>query len=182
MLVAQSAAALHADALVGVGAAARRRPPRHRHGRRAYAVCLGPSAGNSSYLLDLPRHRPGPRRASGRGCSPGGSSGRRSASSRAEITGLAEHREAMLYGIAEGVVALDPHERITLVNDVARRLLDLPGARGRDAPRRPARSRPRLRDVLRRRHGPTNDAGDGATTRPGRRATRSSSAGAGCSS
>ena len=43
-----------------------------------------------------------------------------------EITGLAEHREALLYGIAEGVVALDPHERITLVNDVARRLLDLP--------------------------------------------------------
>ena len=43
-----------------------------------------------------------------------------------EITGLAEHREALLYGIAEGVVALDPHERVTLVNDVARRLLDLP--------------------------------------------------------
>lgn len=43
-----------------------------------------------------------------------------------EITGLAEHREALLYGIAEGVVALDPHDRITLVNDVARRLLDLP--------------------------------------------------------
>jgi sensor histidine kinase regulating citrate/malate metabolism len=43
-----------------------------------------------------------------------------------EITGLAEHREALLYGIAEGVVALDPHERITLVNDVARKLLDLP--------------------------------------------------------
>ena len=32
----------------------------------------------------------------------------------------------MLYGIAEGVVALDPQHRITLVNDVARRLLDLP--------------------------------------------------------
>jgi sensor histidine kinase regulating citrate/malate metabolism len=43
-----------------------------------------------------------------------------------EITGLAEHREALLYGIAEGVVALDPHQRVTLVNDVARRLLDLP--------------------------------------------------------
>ena len=43
-----------------------------------------------------------------------------------EITGLAEHREALLYGIAEGVIALDPHDRITLVNDVARRLLDLP--------------------------------------------------------
>ncbi|MEU6860673.1 sensor histidine kinase [Glycomyces sp. NPDC046736] len=44
-----------------------------------------------------------------------------------EIAGLAEHREAMLYGIAEGVVALDPQHRVTLVNDVGRRLLDLPG-------------------------------------------------------
>ncbi|MGW4387771.1 ATP-binding protein [Streptomyces sp. NPDC004685] len=43
-----------------------------------------------------------------------------------EIAGLAEHREAMLYGIAEGVVALDPQLRLTLVNDVGRRLLDLP--------------------------------------------------------
>jgi len=43
-----------------------------------------------------------------------------------EITGLVEHREALLYGIAEGVIALDPQRRITLVNDVARRLLDLP--------------------------------------------------------
>ncbi|EHR50732.1 signal transduction histidine kinase regulating citrate/malate metabolism [Saccharomonospora marina XMU15] len=44
-----------------------------------------------------------------------------------EIAGLAEHREAMLYGIAEGVIALDPHHRVTLVNEVARTLLDLPG-------------------------------------------------------
>ncbi|MFB8271719.1 ATP-binding protein [Streptomyces sp. NPDC055955] len=43
-----------------------------------------------------------------------------------EIAGLAEHREAMLHGIAEGVVALDPQLRLTLVNDVGRRLLDLP--------------------------------------------------------
>ncbi|WP_105969057.1 sensor histidine kinase [Streptomyces geranii] len=43
-----------------------------------------------------------------------------------EIAGLAEHREAMLFGIAEGVVALDPHLRLTLVNEVGRRLLDLP--------------------------------------------------------
>ncbi|TQK43561.1 sensor histidine kinase regulating citrate/malate metabolism [Streptomyces sp. SLBN-118] len=43
-----------------------------------------------------------------------------------EIAGLAEHREAMLYGIAEGVVALDPQLRLTLVNAVGRRLLDLP--------------------------------------------------------
>lgn len=43
-----------------------------------------------------------------------------------EIAGLAEHREAMLYGIAEGVIALDPQLRLTLVNEVGRRLLDLP--------------------------------------------------------
>ncbi|WP_406265515.1 ATP-binding protein [Streptomyces sp. NBC_00191] len=43
-----------------------------------------------------------------------------------EIAGLAEHREAMLYGIAEGVIALDPQLRLTLVNAVGRRLLDLP--------------------------------------------------------
>lgn len=43
-----------------------------------------------------------------------------------EIAGLAEHREAMLYGIAEGVIALDPGARLTLVNDMGRRLLDLP--------------------------------------------------------
>ncbi|MEV2213563.1 ATP-binding protein [Streptomyces sp. NPDC050997] len=43
-----------------------------------------------------------------------------------EIAGLAEHREAMLYGLAEGVIALDPQHRLTLVNDMGRRLLDLP--------------------------------------------------------
>ncbi|WP_369169133.1 ATP-binding protein [Streptomyces sp. R28] len=43
-----------------------------------------------------------------------------------EIAGLAEHREAMLFGIAEGVVALDPQQRLTLVNAVGRGLLDLP--------------------------------------------------------
>ncbi|MFF0371882.1 ATP-binding protein [Micromonospora sp. NPDC005087] len=43
-----------------------------------------------------------------------------------EIAGLAEHREALLHGIAEGVIALDPQLRITLVNAVGRRLLDLP--------------------------------------------------------
>jgi two-component system, CitB family, sensor kinase len=65
-----------------------------------------------------------------------------------EITGLAESREAMLFGLAEGVVALDTHERITLVNNVAQRLLDLPehavGMRLDDLP-----IGPRLRDVLR---------------------------------
>ena len=44
-----------------------------------------------------------------------------------EIAGLVEHREAMLHGMKEGVIALDPHERVTLANDSARTLLDLPG-------------------------------------------------------
>ena len=43
-----------------------------------------------------------------------------------EIVGLAEHREAMLHGIKEGVVAVDPEGRITLANDEAIRLLGLP--------------------------------------------------------
>lgn len=44
----------------------------------------------------------------------------------AEITGLVEHREAMLHGLKEGVLAVDPHQRVTLVNDSARVLLGLP--------------------------------------------------------
>src|SRR6476661_3144055 len=75
----------------------------------------------------------------------------------AEITGLAESREAMLFGLAEGVVALDTNERITLVNNVAQRLLDLPehvvGMRLDDLP-----IGPRLRDVL--RGVPDADASD----------------------
>ncbi len=43
-----------------------------------------------------------------------------------EITGLVENREAMLHGLKEGVVALDPNERITVANDSARELLSLP--------------------------------------------------------
>ena len=43
-----------------------------------------------------------------------------------EITGLVENREAMLQGLKEGVVALDPHERITVANASARSLLGLP--------------------------------------------------------
>ncbi|WP_345502788.1 sensor histidine kinase [Pedococcus ginsenosidimutans] len=76
-----------------------------------------------------------------------------------EITGLAEHREALLYGIAEGVVALDPHQRITLVNDVARRLLDLPEhAAGMSL--RDLRVEGRLLDVL---TGTGPDGGDPGT-------------------
>lgn len=43
-----------------------------------------------------------------------------------EITGLVEHREAMLHGLKEGVIGLDVGARITLVNDSARELLSLP--------------------------------------------------------
>jgi two-component system, CitB family, sensor kinase len=44
-----------------------------------------------------------------------------------EITGLVEHRDAMLHGIREGVVGLDLRGRVTLVNDEAVRLLRIPG-------------------------------------------------------
>ena len=45
-----------------------------------------------------------------------------------EIAGLLEQREAMLHGIREGVLALDPAGRVTIANDEARRLLGLPAA------------------------------------------------------
>jgi two-component system CitB family sensor kinase len=44
-----------------------------------------------------------------------------------EIAGLLSEREAMLHGVREGVVTLDVTERVTLVNDEARRLLRLGG-------------------------------------------------------
>jgi two-component system, CitB family, sensor kinase len=43
-----------------------------------------------------------------------------------EIAGLVEHREALVHGVKEGVIALDPQQRITVVNDSARELLQLP--------------------------------------------------------
>ncbi|MFL6134888.1 MAG: ATP-binding protein [Nocardioidaceae bacterium] len=43
-----------------------------------------------------------------------------------EIAGLVEHREALVHGVKEGVIALDPQRRITVVNDSARQLLQLP--------------------------------------------------------
>ena len=45
----------------------------------------------------------------------------------AEITGLVEHRDAMLHGIREGILGLDLQGRVTLVNDEALRLLRIPG-------------------------------------------------------
>lgn len=43
-----------------------------------------------------------------------------------EIRGLAEYREALLTGIKEGVLALDAHGRITLVNAEGHQMLRLP--------------------------------------------------------
>ncbi|NAZ85371.1 sensor histidine kinase [Kineococcus indalonis] len=43
-----------------------------------------------------------------------------------EIASLATHREAVLRGIREGVLALDPDGVVTVANDAARELLDLP--------------------------------------------------------
>lgn len=42
-----------------------------------------------------------------------------------QIVGLLEAREAMLHGVREGIVAIDEHGRLALVNDAAARLLDL---------------------------------------------------------
>lgn len=44
-----------------------------------------------------------------------------------EIARLLEHREAMLHAIREGAIGVDRGGRITLVNDEARRLLELDG-------------------------------------------------------
>ncbi|HET8598754.1 MAG TPA: ATP-binding protein [Segeticoccus sp.] len=71
------------------------------------------------------------------------------------IAGLAEHRKAILQGIADGVVALDTSGRVTLVNDPAKRLLDLPErCRGRSLEELGLGGR--VREVLR------GDRGDGA--------------------
>ncbi|GAA0514267.1 MULTISPECIES: sensor histidine kinase [Streptomyces] len=84
-----------------------------------------------------------------------------------EITGLAEHREAMLYGIAEGVVALDPQHRVTLVNDMGRRLLDLPeDCVGRDLAELGIEGR--LLDVLAGARKESRDPKDEVVVRHGR--------------
>ncbi|MEU1621848.1 sensor histidine kinase [Streptomyces sp. NPDC005722] len=50
----------------------------------------------------------------------------------ADISALLDEREAMLHGIREGVIALDAHGRVRLLNDEAQRLLGLgPDAEGR---------------------------------------------------
>lgn len=64
-----------------------------------------------------------------------------------EIAALVQEREAMLHGIREGVITLDRHGRITLVNDEAQRLLELvPGAVGQELGALVAPGR--LRDLL----------------------------------
>ena len=71
----------------------------------------------------------------------------------AEIAGLVEHREAMLHGLKEGVIALDPNERVTLVNDSARQLLGLPAqCVGRQLEELAVD--PQLREVLAHSEGP----------------------------
>jgi len=47
----------------------------------------------------------------------------------AEIVALVQEREAMLHGIREGVLGIDSRGRVNVVNDEARRLLAMPGAR-----------------------------------------------------
>ena len=44
-----------------------------------------------------------------------------------EIAALVQEREAMLHGIREGVIAIDPDGRVALINDEARRLIPLDG-------------------------------------------------------
>jgi len=44
----------------------------------------------------------------------------------AQIASLADHREALLHSIREGVLGVDPAGYVTVVNDGARSLLDLP--------------------------------------------------------
>ena len=65
----------------------------------------------------------------------------------AEIAGLADHREALLHSIREGVVAVDNDGEITVLNDSAQELLGRRRRRGRPARRR-GRARPRRRDFL----------------------------------
>ena len=75
----------------------------------------------------------------------------------AEIAALAEQRQAIFAGIAEGVIALDPSDRVTMVNPLAIRLLSLPGdAVGRSLNELAVEGR--LRDVLTAANGVEQDA------------------------
>ncbi len=64
-----------------------------------------------------------------------------------EIATLLQEREAMLHGIAEGVIGLGPDDRIALINDEARRLLTIDGdGRGLEVDRVVPPGR--IRDIL----------------------------------
>ncbi len=94
-----------------------------------------------------------------------------------EVAALVQEREAMLHGIREGVVIVDPEERLLLVNDEARRLRR-PGLVGRRraarrggrsgaAGRRHRRPRERQRPPARpRRARDHRQPHDGAPRRP----------------
>ena len=62
-----------------------------------------------------------------------------------EIARLVEHREAMLHGVKEGLVGLDPDERVTLINDSACQLQPVRAVAGGPAAGRPDRPAPRHR-------------------------------------
>lgn len=64
-----------------------------------------------------------------------------------EIALLLQEREAVLHGIREGMIALDSHQRVVVMNDEARRLADL-GAVGLGERLEDALPEGRLRDVL----------------------------------
>ncbi|WP_308493153.1 sensor histidine kinase [Microbacterium terrisoli] len=64
-----------------------------------------------------------------------------------EIATLLQEREAMLHGVAEGVIGLGSDDRIALINDEARRLLDVPDAHV-GAPVAAAIPAGRVRDIL----------------------------------
>jgi two-component system CitB family sensor kinase len=72
-----------------------------------------------------------------------------------EIAALVQEREAMLHGIREGVIIVDPEGRLLLVNDEARRLTGLsPSSTG--APLGEAVGSGRLADVVAGRVGGTD--------------------------
>ena len=64
-----------------------------------------------------------------------------------EIAALVQEREAMLHGIREGVITLDPNDRVTLINDEARRLIPL-GANALGRPIGELLPAGRLRELL----------------------------------
>ena len=74
-----------------------------------------------------------------------------------EIAGLAEHREALLHGIAEGVIALDRDNRITVVNAAPGSCSSCPRTRRRrldELQLEPLRARAERPPVRRRPAGP----------------------------